>query len=111
MNNRWTNNYEMVYIATFLTRTVSAALQKISRTISKVAKTGAGETTKEITPYEGRGYRLFDIPNRNDELSYFSMEYVAFWKGLTGRLIVMNLKRMNKNHLKNKSGMKLKTCN
>jgi hypothetical protein len=30
---------------------------------SKVAKTGARETTKEITPYDGRGYRLFDIPS------------------------------------------------
>jgi len=65
---------------------------------SKVAKTGAGETTKEITPYDDRGYRLFDIPGRNDELSYFSMEYVGFWKGLTGRLIVIKstIKEMSK---------------
>ena len=47
-----------------------------------LAETGAGETTKEIQPYDGQGYRLFDIPGRNDDLSYFSMEYIAFWKGV-----------------------------
>ncbi|CAF1159449.1 unnamed protein product [Adineta steineri] len=54
-----------------------------------LAETGAGETTQEIQPYDGQGYRLYDIPGRNDDLSYFTMEYIAFWKGLTGRLIVI----------------------
>ena len=52
-----------------------------------LAETGAGETTTEIQPYDGQGYRLFDIPGRNDDQSYFTMEYIAFWKGLTGRLV------------------------
>jgi len=45
-----------------------------------LAETGAGETTQEIQPYDGQGYRLFDIPGRNDDISYFSMEYIAFGK-------------------------------
>jgi GTP-binding protein EngB required for normal cell division len=54
-----------------------------------IAETGAGETTKEIRPYDGQRFRLFDIPGRNDDISYFSMEYIAFWKGLTGRLVLI----------------------
>jgi GTP-binding protein EngB required for normal cell division len=63
-----------------------------------LAETGAGETTKEIQPYDGKGYRLFDIPGRNDDMSYFSMEYIAFWKGLTGRLVLITatIKEMTK---------------
>jgi GTP-binding protein EngB required for normal cell division len=63
-----------------------------------LAETGAGETTTEIQPYDGPGYRLFDIPGRNDDISYFSMEYIAFWKGLTGRLILITatIKEMTK---------------
>jgi len=63
-----------------------------------LAETGAGETTKEIQPYDGQGYRLFDIPGRNDDISYFSMEYIAFWKGLTGRLVLITatIKEMTK---------------
>jgi GTP-binding protein EngB required for normal cell division len=64
----------------------------------EVARTGAGETTTEIEPYDGPGFRLFDIPGRNDDLSYFSMEYVAFWKALTGRLVLITttVKEMTK---------------
>jgi GTP-binding protein EngB required for normal cell division len=63
-----------------------------------VAATGAGETTTEIAPYEGPGYRLYDIPGRNDDISYFSMDYVAFWKALTGRLVLITttVKEMSK---------------
>ncbi|CAF4048834.1 unnamed protein product [Rotaria magnacalcarata] len=56
---------------------------------SDLAKTGAGETTRQITSYDGSGYRLYDIPGRNDDISYFSMEYVAFWKALTNRLVLI----------------------
>ena len=55
----------------------------------RVAETGAGETTTKITPYNGIGFTLWDIPGRNDELSYLSMEYIAFFKGLTQRLILI----------------------
>jgi GTP-binding protein EngB required for normal cell division len=54
-----------------------------------LAATGVGETTKEIQSYDGHSYRLFDIPGRNNDISYFSMEYIAFWKGLTGRLVLI----------------------
>jgi predicted GTPase len=36
----------------------------------KVAETGVGETTTEITPYAGESFTLWDIPGRNAELSY-----------------------------------------
>ena len=55
----------------------------------KVAEVGPGETTVKITAYPGTGYILWDIPGRNDELSYLSMEYVSFFKGLTKRVIVI----------------------
>ncbi|CAF4149973.1 unnamed protein product [Rotaria sordida] len=54
-----------------------------------VAATGAGETTTQIQRYDGSGFSLYDIPGKNDEISYFTMEYVAFWKGLTARLILI----------------------
>ncbi|CAF1586607.1 unnamed protein product [Rotaria magnacalcarata] len=64
----------------------------------EVAKTGAGETTTKIEPYDGKGYRLYDIPGRNDDTTYFSMEYVAFWKGLTARVVLLStsMKEMTK---------------
>ncbi|CAF1353497.1 unnamed protein product [Adineta ricciae] len=54
-----------------------------------VAETGAGETTTTITPHKGSKFILWDIPGRNDEVSYFSMEYISFFKGLTRRLILI----------------------
>ena len=48
----------------------------------------AGETTKKIQSYHGRGNRLFHVPGRNNDLSYFSMEYIAFWKELTRWLML-----------------------
>ncbi|CAF1475815.1 unnamed protein product [Adineta steineri] len=63
-----------------------------------LAETEAGETTQKIEPYDGQGYRLYDIPGRNDGLSYFTMEYIAFWKALTARIIVITstIKEMTK---------------
>lgn len=71
----------------------------INKLIGKdLAAVGAGETTTQIQPYVGQGYRLFDIPGRNDEMSYFSMEYISFWKGLTARLVIITatVKEMTK---------------
>ncbi|CAF3187221.1 unnamed protein product, partial [Rotaria sp. Silwood2] len=55
----------------------------------KVAETGVGETTTKITPYQGMQYTLWDVPGRNDEINYLSMEYISFFKGLTRRLILI----------------------
>ncbi|CAF3403555.1 unnamed protein product [Rotaria sp. Silwood2] len=55
----------------------------------QVADTGAGETTTQIQRYDGSGFSLYDIPGRNDEVSYFSMEYIAFWKGLTALIVLI----------------------
>lgn len=63
-----------------------------------VAAVGAAETTTQIANYPGNNFNLYDIPGRNDETNYFTMEYIAFWKGLTNRLIVIRatLKEMSK---------------
>lgn len=55
----------------------------------KKAATGAGETTIEVTPYAGKGYTLWDVPGRNDEISYLSMQYISFFKGLSKRMILV----------------------
>ncbi len=55
----------------------------------KVAETGAGETTTTIKPYPGTRFILWDVPGRNDEMIYISMEYISFFKGLTRRLILI----------------------
>ena len=54
-----------------------------------LAETGVGETTMKIKAYPGTGYTLWDVPGRNDEVSYLSMEYVSFFKGVTRRLILI----------------------
>ena len=54
-----------------------------------VAETGAGETTLKPSCYSGTGFVVWDMPGKNDDLSYFSMEYIGFWKGLSRRLIVI----------------------
>ena len=61
------------------------------------AEAGAEETIKEIQRDEDQVYRLLVIPDRNDDLSYLSMEYIAFWKGLTWPwvLITATLKEMS----------------
>jgi GTP-binding protein EngB required for normal cell division len=65
---------------------------------SNVAKTGPGETTTKIIMYDAPGCRFFDLPGRNDDLSYFSMEYIAAFKALTGRfvLVTATVKEMTK---------------
>ncbi|CAF4170038.1 unnamed protein product [Rotaria sp. Silwood2] len=71
----------------------------INKLLNKnVAATGAGETTKEITKYDCADYFLYDVPGKNDDISYFSMQYISFWKGLTGRLVLIRstLKEMTK---------------
>ena len=55
-----------------------------------LAETGVGETTQKIKAYPGTGYTLWDVPGRNDEVSYLSMEYVSFFKGLSRRLILIS---------------------
>lgn len=63
-----------------------------------LAAVGIGETTKDIQPYDGVGYRLFDIPGRNDDIQYFSADYISFWKGLTYRMVAIThtVKEMTK---------------
>jgi GTP-binding protein EngB required for normal cell division len=65
---------------------------------SPVAKVGVGETTRDITAYDGRGYRLYDTPGINDDFPYFSEEYIALMKGLTHRpvLITTTVKQVTK---------------
>ncbi|CAF2808428.1 unnamed protein product [Rotaria sp. Silwood2] len=55
----------------------------------KLAEIGIGETTKEMTPYHGTRYILWDTPGRNDESAYTNQEYISFIKGLTRRLILI----------------------
>ena len=55
----------------------------------KVAETGVGETTTTITPYTGTQYTLWDVPGKNDEINYLSLEYIAFFKGLSRRVILI----------------------
>ena len=63
-----------------------------------VAEIGACETTKSVREHRGEGFSLYDIPGRNDDLTYFTMEYIAFWKGLTSRWVVITstVKEMTK---------------
>ncbi|CAF0860771.1 unnamed protein product [Adineta steineri] len=55
----------------------------------KVAETGYGETTTKITKYAGNKFILWDVPGRNDEVSYFTLEYISFFKGLKHRLVLI----------------------
>jgi small GTP-binding protein len=55
----------------------------------KVAAIGAGETTMEIKAYPGTNFILWDTPGRNDKMTYKNKEYIAFWKGLTRRVILV----------------------
>ncbi|CAF1266851.1 unnamed protein product [Rotaria sordida] len=55
----------------------------------KVTATGRGETTLEIQVYPGTQFTIWDLPGKNDEVVYISMEYVSFSKALTRRLILI----------------------
>ncbi|CAF3308844.1 unnamed protein product [Rotaria sp. Silwood2] len=65
---------------------------------AKLAAVGIGETTKEITPYDGLDYRLYDFPGKNDDMSSFNKSYIALLKGLTHRMVLIGatLKEMSK---------------
>ncbi|UJR12957.1 hypothetical protein I4U23_017133 [Adineta vaga] len=54
-----------------------------------VAETGYSETTTKLTPYERIGFVIWDVPGANDEVSYMSMQYISFLKGLQRRLIII----------------------
>lgn len=54
-----------------------------------LAETGVGETTLQPNCYSGTGFVVWDMSGRNDDLSYFSMEYIGFWKGLSQCMIVV----------------------
>ncbi|CAF4280025.1 unnamed protein product, partial [Rotaria sordida] len=43
----------------------------------------------EVSSYSGRDFILWDIPGRNDEVTYTRMQYISFFKGLTRRLILV----------------------
>ncbi|CAF4655138.1 unnamed protein product [Rotaria socialis] len=65
----------------------------------KVAETGIGETTIQLTSYKTEHFVLWDVPGKNDEVSYMSMQYMSFFKGLTRRIILVG------NTLKENSSM------
>jgi GTP-binding protein EngB required for normal cell division len=65
----------------------------------KVAEVGIGETTIKMTSYKTTHFILWDIPGKNDEVSYMSLQYISFFKGLTRRLILVT------NTLKENSSM------
>ena len=64
-----------------------------------VAKTGVGETTTVITPYPGPNFVVWDIPGRNDEVSYMTMQCVALLKGLKRRVILVKNTLKENSHL------------
>ncbi|CAF2808446.1 unnamed protein product [Rotaria sp. Silwood2] len=55
----------------------------------KLAETGVGETTRNIVSYQSPNFTLWDVPGRNDEMTYMTMEYISFFKGLSKRLILI----------------------
>ncbi|CAF3432482.1 unnamed protein product [Rotaria socialis] len=66
---------------------------------TKVAETGIGETTIQVTSYRTEHIVFWDVPGNNDEVSYMSMQYISFFKGLTRRIILVT------HTLKENSGM------
>ncbi|CAF3797037.1 unnamed protein product, partial [Rotaria magnacalcarata] len=82
----------------FFGRTSTGKSTMINRLIGEdVAVTGAGETTLEPKKYTCTGFALWDMPGRNDDISYFSAKYIGFWKGLSRRtiLIINTVKEMS----------------
>jgi GTP-binding protein EngB required for normal cell division len=65
---------------------------------TKLAAVGTGETTKEITAYDGLDYRLYDFPGKNDDVSSFKKDYISLLKGLTYRMVLIGatVKEMSK---------------
>ncbi|CAF2969060.1 unnamed protein product, partial [Rotaria sp. Silwood2] len=58
----------------------------------KLAETGREETATRIQPYQGVQFTVWDVPGRNDEVIYISMQFISFFKGLTRRLIVIGFR-------------------
>ncbi|CAF2112159.1 unnamed protein product [Rotaria magnacalcarata] len=82
----------------FFGRTSTGKSTMINRLVGEdVAATGAGETTLEPKKYTCTGFALWDMPGRNDDISYFSAKYIGFWKGLSRRtiLIINTVKEMS----------------
>lgn len=72
-----------------LTSTGKSTLTLNKRLGVDEAKTGYGETTLTIQPYTAPLYTLWNVPGRNDEIVYFSMEYIALFKGLSRRFVLI----------------------
>ncbi|CAF3977501.1 unnamed protein product [Rotaria magnacalcarata] len=51
----------------------------------EVAVTGIGEITTRLASYKAEHFVLWDVPSNNDEVSYMSLQYMSFFKGLTRR--------------------------
>ncbi|CAF4907367.1 unnamed protein product, partial [Rotaria socialis] len=62
-----------------------------------VAAMGPGETTLESKKYTCTDFALWDMPGRNDEVSYCSARYIGFFKGLSRCtiLIISTVKEMS----------------
>jgi len=54
-----------------------------------VAETGVGETTIAFKAYPGATGFFWDCPGRNDSVSYLRMEFIAFYKAMSRRLIII----------------------
>ncbi|CAF1361301.1 unnamed protein product [Rotaria magnacalcarata] len=55
----------------------------------EVAVTGIGEITTRLASYKAEHFVLWDVPSNNDEVSYMSLQYMSFFKGLTRRIILV----------------------
>lgn len=63
------------------------------------AEVGVGETTTIPAPYSGPNFVVWDMPGRNDEVSYMTMQYVALLKGLKQRVILVKSTLKENSHL------------
>ena len=57
----------------------------------EVAETGIGETTLEFKSYQGIGLTYWDCPGKHDQLTYLTADYISLIKGLTIRIIVVDI--------------------
>jgi GTP-binding protein EngB required for normal cell division len=65
---------------------------------SNATAAGLGESTAQFTAYEGLNYCLYDLPGQNDDVSYFTKEYISLIKGVSHRLVLITatVKQMKK---------------
>ncbi len=63
-----------------------------------VTAAGLGESTAQFTAYEGLNYCLYDLPGQNDDVSYFTKEYISLIKSVSHRLVLITatVKQMKK---------------